>query len=29
MNGEFKIDWEKVLKKYVDVEAKETVEGNR
>jgi membrane protein YqaA with SNARE-associated domain len=25
----FKIDWEKVLKKYVDVEAKETVEGNR
>jgi len=25
----FKIDWEKVLKKYVDVGAKETVEGNR
>ena len=25
----FKIDWEKLLKKYVDVEAKETVEGNR
>ena len=25
----FKIDWEKVLKKYVDVEAKERVEGNR
>lgn len=25
----FKIDWEKLLKKYVDVEAKEKVEGNR
>lgn len=25
----FKIDWEKLLKKYVDVEAKERVEGNR
>jgi len=25
----FKIDWEKVLKRYVDVEAKEKVEGNR
>jgi len=25
----FKIDWEKVLKKYVDVGAKENVEGNR
>jgi membrane protein YqaA with SNARE-associated domain len=25
----FKIDWEKVLEKYVDVEAKEKVEGNR
>ena len=25
----FKIDWEKLLKKYVDVEAKEKVESNR
>ncbi|UCF58618.1 MAG: VTT domain-containing protein [Candidatus Bathyarchaeota archaeon] len=25
----FKIDWEKLLKKYVDVEAKERVESNR
>ena len=25
----FKIDWEKLLKKYVDVEAKERVAGNR
>jgi len=25
----FKIDWEKLLKKYLDVEAKERVEGNR
>ena len=25
----FKIDWEKLLKKYVNVEAKERVEGNR
>jgi membrane protein YqaA with SNARE-associated domain len=25
----FKIDWEKVLEKYVDVEAREKVEGNR